>query len=90
MFTNVGTMGNKKLIVSVEYRNAHGCKVVTGDDSNFLIDEIYERIDMSVEGDNLQDGQNYGQESHKLTTSANGKMNQFDMIVYYYIIYLNM
>ena len=50
-------MDNKKLIVSDEYWNAHGCKVVNGDeDSNFLIDEICEGIDMSMEGDNLQDG----------------------------------
>ena len=84
-------MDNKKLIVSDEYQNVHSCKAVTGDeDSNFLIDEICEGINMSMEGDNLQDGQNYGQELHECTTTANGKMNQFDMIFYYYIIYFNM
>ena len=76
--------------MSDEYWNAHGCKVVTGDeDSNLLFDKICEGIDMSIEGDNLQDGQNYGQELHECTTTANGK-NQFDMIFYYYIVYFNM
>ena len=35
---NAGSMDKSKLIVSDEYQNAHGCKVVTSnDDSNILM-----------------------------------------------------
>ena len=63
-------MDKCKLISSDKYQNVHGCKVVTSnDDSNISIDEICKVMDISMEGDNLHDIQNYGQELHKSKTT---------------------
>ena len=54
-------MDKCKLISSDKYQNAHGCKVATSnDDLNILMDEICKVMDISMEGDNLHDVQNYG------------------------------
>ena len=69
-------MDKCKLISSDKYQNAQGCKVVaSNDDLNILMDEIWKFMDISMEGDNLHDVQNYGQELHECTTTANVKMN---------------
>ena len=74
-------MDKSKLIASDEYQTAHGCKVFTSnDDSNISMDEICEVMDISMEGDNLHDVQNYGQELHESKTTENGKRNQFEVI----------
>ena len=44
------------------------------------MDEICKVMDISMEGDNLQDIQNYGQELHESKTTENGKRNQFEAI----------
>ena len=66
-------MDKRKLIASDEYQNVHGCN----DDLNILRDEICEVMDISMEGDNLHDVQNDGQELHESNTTENGKRNQF-------------
>ena len=66
-------MDKSKLIVSEEYQTTHGCKVFTSnDDSNILMDEICEVIDISIEGNNFHAVQHYGQELHERKTE-NGK-----------------
>ena len=74
-------MDKHKLILSYKYQNAHGCKVVTSNDnSNISMDEICEVMDIWMEGDNLHDVQNYGQELHESKTTENVKRNQFEVI----------
>ena len=74
-------MDKSKLIVSDKYQTTHGCKVFTNnDDSKILMDEICKVMDISMEGDNLHDVQNYGQELHESKTIENGKRNQFEVI----------
>ena len=74
-------MDKHKLITSDKYQNAHGCKVVTSNDnSNISMDEICKVMDILMEGDNLHDVQNYGQELHESKTTENGKRNQFEVI----------
>ena len=81
LFVNAGTMDKCKLIGNDKYHNAHGCKVVTNNDnSNILMEEICEVMDILMEGDNLHDVQNYGQELHESETTENGKRNQFEVI----------
>ena len=81
LFKNAGTMDKSKVIVSDEYQTTHGCKVFTSnDDSKILMDEICKVMDISMEGDNLHDVQNYGQELHESKTTENGKKNQFEVI----------
>ena len=76
LFVNAGTMDKSKLIVSDEYQPAHGCKLFTSNDySNILIDEICKVMDILMEGDNLHDVQNYGQELHESKITENGKRN---------------
>ena len=44
------------------------------------MDEICKVMDISMEGDNLHDVQNYGQEWHESKTTENGKRNQSEVI----------
>ena len=74
-------MDKRKLIASDKYQNTHVCKVVTSiNDSNISMDEICKVMDTLMEGDNLHDVQNYGQELDESTTTENGKRNQFEVI----------
>ena len=44
------------------------------------MEEICKVMDISMEGDNLHDVQNYGQELHESKATENGKRNQFEVI----------
>ena len=56
-------------------------KVVTSNgSSNISMHEICEVMDISMEGDNLHDVQNYVQALHESKTTENGKRNQFEVI----------
>ena len=44
------------------------------------MDEICEVMDISMEGDNLHDVQNYGQELYESKATENGNRNQFEVI----------
>ena len=82
-------MDKSKLIESDEYQTTHDCKVFTSnDDSNILMDEICEVMDISIEGDNLHDVQHYGQELHERKTVGNGKRNQFEIVSYITLVTL--
>ena len=81
LFVNAGIMDKHKLIASDKYQSAHGCKVVTSnDDLNILMDEICKVMDILMEGDDLHNVQNYGQELHESKSTENGKNNQFEVI----------